>query len=211
MRYLARLAINLNVALLMLVLGVVLIGRASNPRNSLQALGFDLCNGIPCYMGMTPGVTAWLPVKNFMTERGALDDPGKEYLEFTFADEHISAGAPNGAKYLTSISLHDQRDIQANSTLGDVLSLLGVPCGIGSEYFPGTVTVYYPTATVNVLPERQQLTPDARVINVELIDFKPTAINDDARLCGRQGQAPWLGFATLSYYDAHGARVPLLK
>lgn len=203
-----RLAIALNVTLLFLVFSAVLVGHILSSQNSLQSMGFDLCNGTPCYKGMTPGVTPWFPVKRFMMEHGALDDPGKEYLEFTFADEHISAGTPNGAKFLTSITLHDQREAQANSTLGDALSLLGLPCGIGSEYFPGTVTVYYPTATLNVLPKRRQLTPDARVIYVELIDLTH---NDSDRLCGRQGQAPWLGFASLSFYDAHGARMPLQK
>jgi|SRR5450432_157781 hypothetical protein len=203
-----RLVIGLFFTLLMLVTIATLIGRVLYDPNPLQTLGFELCAGIPCYRGLTPGVTLWFPAKQFMTDHGAVDDPAKDFMDFSLADEHISAGTPFGAKYLMYIAVRNIRNAKASTTLKDAIVLFGVPCGVGSEYFPGTATVYYPTATLNVLPVDHSLTPDSPLIYLELMDAKQTKrkdINGNDSLCNGPGQAPWLGFTTLTRYRASGA------
>ncbi len=206
--YFKRLVVVLFLIFLVLVGASTQLGYLFLVPNPLQTVGFELCTGIPCYEGLIPGVTQWFPAKAYMTDHGALDDPSKDFLEFTVANEHITAGTPNGAKFLMYISVRDIRGAQTSTTLKDAIQLFGVPCGVGSEYFPGTVTLYYPTAMINVLPVAHRLTADAPLIYVELMDAKQTKRQDahgNYSLCNGQGQGPWLGFAKLSRYRAFGA------
>src|SRR5262249_3271921 len=51
----------------------LLLARANNAKTTLQAAGFDTCNGVPCFMGITPGVTTWGDGEKILTYFGQPD------------------------------------------------------------------------------------------------------------------------------------------
>jgi hypothetical protein len=60
--------------------GVVLIARANHEPDRLQALGFDVCDGEPCFRGITLGM-AWKEVRRRLPDTFEIGDPPYQYVE----------------------------------------------------------------------------------------------------------------------------------
>src|SRR5882724_2093341 len=72
MTRLARLVISLSLTITALIGGVILIGRAHTESNALETLGFGVCAGRPCFIGLAPNITKWSDITPELLRRDTI-------------------------------------------------------------------------------------------------------------------------------------------
>src|SRR5688572_23445239 len=88
--WLVRRVSLISAVLLIIAVGVVVIARVNRSPNRLQALGFDVCEGEPCWRGIRPGMD-WETVRNmFPNARIGTYAEGQPYLMIDTASEDSS-------------------------------------------------------------------------------------------------------------------------
>jgi hypothetical protein len=88
--WLVRRVILVTVFLAVLCAGVVLVARANRTPSRLQALGFDVCEGEPCWRGIRPGMDWALVREMFPNARIGTYAEGQPYLMIDTASEDSS-------------------------------------------------------------------------------------------------------------------------
>jgi len=186
--------------------GAILVGRANSQPDQLQALGFGLCNGNPCYRGLTPGMTGWDKARKAATALGF--EGNSAYLQL---DNEVTAHwivsiekALSDSLPVRSIEADDPPMGERDSYAGEVIALFGPPCGIEFLAVPGTYWISYPTLPVEL--GNHTLDAFAPIHSILLID--PTEESDllGHALCGQsEPNHPfeyyrWVGFASNQKY-----------
>jgi hypothetical protein len=195
--------------------GVVGIARANGMPSRLQALGFDLCGGEPCFRGIKPGAV-WTEVSrvlpNVVSAFPMLEFPINR-LDRTSAVFYPS----RSGKVVETIELKLGIGLQHGLTIGDVVARLGQPCRI--VFFAGTrggtiANVTFPGVTLNVFVPMSE----AGIYRLRYdlpINIVWLASNDLARaFCNcEQDEAAfqdcnaWNGFTSMAVYHARGKRL----
>jgi hypothetical protein len=191
--------------------GTVLIARGNREPGPLQALGFGLCDGEPCWRGIKPGID-WSEVRKRFP---AITYDGEYFvlpLNTAEIQEVVFQPSPDATK-LDEITL---RLFRAPPTLlGELVALYGRPCRISFPdlyktrlmidfVYPKLLVRYDDPVTANRLNGRLES-------HIPLHDFPVSEIRivDDAPMfCRRmfEDRGPWQGFASFSTYIARNRR-----
>jgi hypothetical protein len=194
---------------------IVLVARANPAPNRLQALGFDLCAGEPCFRGIKPGVV-WTEVSRVLPQVVS----AFPMLEFPInrVDNTSAVFYPSrSGKVVETIELKLGVGLQHGLTIGDVVARLGQPCRI--VFFAGTrggtiANVTFPGVTLNVFVPMSE----AGIYRLRYdlpINIVWLASNDLARaFCNCEQDAAafqdcnaWNGFTSMVVYHARVKRL----
>jgi hypothetical protein len=74
MRFVVRCCAILLVFTLSFTTGSLVLGKLQPDPHLLRTLGFDSCDGKPCYMGIIPGETTWSAIEPLLQAHGAKYD-----------------------------------------------------------------------------------------------------------------------------------------
>jgi hypothetical protein len=186
--------------MLMFVLcsGALIYGRASDQPNELQELGFGVCDGDPCFMGIVPGETKWEDamaiLRKYDVQEAQTTGAGRS-ASITLRGlkiDFLSYG-----DYLTIL------DIQPPYTgdrhivfLRNVIQQMGTPCAVGflSQDSP---RIFYPSMWVDVSASDGQLHLETELDGL-LMQPKDAVLR-----CKSTPDFPfeqWKGFTTLNRY-----------
>lgn len=131
---------------LIAVVGVVAYTRV-NPVAAQSVHDLDACAGLPCYRGITPGVTTWDQAMHMFDGRVVIqiDPPEWEIHLFQSANEETVG------RVVVRLSSSD------SLTLGDVVALFGAPCGVEYAAKARSALILYPRLVVKVAVTESRL------------------------------------------------------
>src|SRR5579859_1776543 len=149
------LVVVLMVGLFLLVGSTIAYGRTNPGPNPLKELGFDLCDGNPCWQGIAPGVTDWSTARSIMRPLGG------EEKDNIVAHLRLSGTSADGESEVTASKLREEDSVTlitldeaTHSTLGDIMALYGTPCRVDWVYDRESVLeVFIPHMVLIVHPE----------------------------------------------------------
>jgi hypothetical protein len=172
--------------------GVIAFAQALGGDNPLQAYGFEVCDGKPCFMGVMPGMDL-TKAQALLQARGVSIPPPESRIE-VHIDSGLVAIYPNkDHKIVSEISLELLGEKARNQfpALGNMILQYGQPCRVLAPDY--TIVVWYPHSRIV-----------ARTVGDRLgLQFKLLSIfmnNKDN--CFREDEARWAGFTTLARYRA---------
>jgi hypothetical protein len=184
---------------------VVMNGRRAFVSDPLQAVGFTMCDGDPCFRGIKPG-TDWAAVQETfpVTE----DIPYFDHPIGTDNVHHVSIIAADETEKVTDIVV--ERETRTNPlpfTIGNIITRYGPPCRIYFNYTNATalqsMLMLYPSLTVSIVPNTPN-NPSAFRFHSEVPadEFAITSGNADGT-CDTpttRDFGPWQGFTSLDIY-----------
>lgn len=193
-----------------LIVSALLPHRAEQLQTSLQALGFDLCDGVPCFQGILPGKTTW----DEMTEIASRST----YTQTVFNARSVVLRLPDGdltySRALTDRLLpgftYIGRFAPVGMRLGDFVRLYGSPCRVQpTDFATGQfVSVMFSSMWLEVAVQNGRVNPTSRVIRFSVPSPALAARGRDESQClivyPKLSDSDWRGFATLSHYRRAG-------
>lgn len=199
-----------------LIGAAMLIGNAQPEPNQLQALGFDFCEGKPCWQGITPGVTDWAVVRAIMIPRGGVESRSLGYTNIKSGQvdsigNTVYALKLSNQEVITSIDYVPSPNITFTSSqqsrVIDALDLFGTPCGVKGGSKPGQIWLLYPHVVVQVNAAQYRIDPTSPIDYVEVFDpsqqLNQTLPGD---LCVSNHEFnfliySWKGLASMDFYS----------
>jgi len=202
-----RIVFLLLVALSMLIGSAVLIGMANSAPSEMQAMGFDLCKGRPCFLGIIPGNTDMRDAMQILELHG--HDLPTNAVRIKL-DNGLSAEPAGPIITLTGRDYYSQQEVAFLPLLGAFVETYGKPCGIIREYVPApgtalkSVYVLYPYLALQVPLESEHLDVDARVQGVLLSVHSDQG--NSSRCANSDGvtSSSWFSFTTVENFFKHG-------
>ncbi|HVO42260.1 MAG TPA: hypothetical protein VMT34_06545 [Aggregatilineales bacterium] len=192
------------------------VGRTSQRlAPDLQAFGLDRCaGGLPCFLGIVPGVTAWDDAHRNLEQHAAasggtlpsLTRPtGAPPQDAT--QVYLMPGTPT-ADDIEIVNIH------ANLSLASAIALFGVPCKVAMFGAPSITAsrnlsdalLIYPQLILHV-NHGDSLEPASTITAVGLVASDPSGLAPNP-LCDAAGlpATTWQGFATWRQYFFHMLR-----
>ncbi len=182
---------------------VIVIGRLNPAPDVLQTLGFDVCDGEPCYRGVKLGMD-WKEAIPHWPTVGEVFDPSASYS--------VSIIQSDDAKVVRGIAIEARwYSPRMPISLGRIIAEYGTPyCVriIDKEGLPGDFLLEYPGILVEVSPAIQisgnqyeyRLQPDSPILGADFLN------RNDPGNCwtvypGWSGS--WDGFTSADIYYAH--------
>lgn len=167
-------------------------GERQPDASPLPALGYDRCDGFPCYLGMVPGLISWTDANERIAgfQQGDTTYQPLKLTRFTMpnAGGFLISNTPDLT--LTEVALSPRGYTGEFPTLRDLLLFYGTPCSVYTEQFQTHVTLIrlvYPHLTVDFPHETERLSWDRRP---DYINIKRAQDN----LCElTEGLQPWRG------------------
>jgi hypothetical protein len=162
----------------------LVVGRLDQTPNELQTLGFDLCDGKPCFMEITPGVTTWDDAKAiFMrnkAERAPWSNAKTEELSFRIRNGLSASVAawslPQGLA--TLVRLGDIAYSPGVSSVGNFIGQYGSPrCIALLHKYSYFVELYYSAMTLVLFREDARLTSSTLILEIYLENPAPRPTN----------------------------------
>ncbi len=199
-----RFALLLTAVLAGVCAAAVGLGRAQPHADDARADWLTVCDGQPCFAGLTPGRSAWTDVgaaldgwaQDFFTGKQAAfsADSGEEVLLFRSLDQ-VTVGR-------VQVMMRQPLDARW------LLARYGAPCGVSFYYYQaGTLTLRYPALLANVqMSASGHLNQGMQVMSVQFHDpafkmpMQPDVCVDNITDGARNHR--WRGFAPLWYYAA---------
>jgi hypothetical protein len=187
-------------AILVLMGSVVLLARAAT--NPFQSLGFDQCEGQPCFMGVTPNVTPWNDAKRALAQYDE-EQMGK-MLRIPVNGTMAWIESFDG-NLVTRISIYAKRGVPF-SDVGSFINLYGAPCGVQVLRDERSLILVYPSALLAVPLGKDRLT---KQVPIAFIDMENRAASYKFGACQNAEEygyyvTPWLGFASVDRYRSQG-------
>jgi hypothetical protein len=165
--------------------GVIAYAQAHNSgSNLLQDSGFEVCDGLPCYMGVMQGME-WKKALIAWEAHGGTSDG-----ELRNNDVLAYIGPDQESKTVLGLELlFMARPKRQPPRLGSIIVQYGSPCGI---LFRGTIfVVFYPKIMFNFHVKNMRITTQETATS----SFFPATDN-----CSVKGIRRWLGFTTIDHY-----------
>ena len=176
-------------------------GQRQPYQSPLPALGYAVCDGIPCFLGIVPGLTPWQNAKEQLAAFFAsnVDDSTITLKWFTTTEvggyiitSHRAYADDVEVSALTVMSLSRASSFP---TVQELMLYYGTPCNVSIEETLGYITLIrlnYPHLTVDLPRVTDRLTLDRRpeTINFTSAGFDQCTDNADVQ--------PWRG---LTYYQ----------
>jgi hypothetical protein len=197
--WLVRRVIALILVLVVLCAGVVMITRLNPTPSRLQALGFDVCDGEPCWRGIKPGMDG-----TFL--RSKLPNLGRSGGDLEEAKDGsvVSVVFSDTASTIDSVSLFSG-DITFSLpiTIGDIVGQLGTPC---RAFNPQRQIIHliYRTLTISIYMDnsadpRLEANSPPYIISLNRGGFLGG--------CSRASSSEkWHGLTSVAVYEAHFRR-----
>lgn len=200
-------------ALIVIFVGVVGIARLNRTPDTLQALGFDVCDGEPCFRGIKPG-TDWAKVQSLLPtvvrERSFLVLPvNAEGIKSVVFERGTDGERTVGLIALTSAKPQKEYPF----TPGAMISRFGPPCRV--QFFEidnllMAVYLVYPTMVVtfpNWASSNRQPSPDFRFrLDTPAYEFWIKMGSPETCQLATERFGTWQGFTTASVYYARYRR-----
>ena len=192
-------------------------GRLDLKMSKLQALGFEVCTGTPCFKGVTIG-TDWTTVQQLFPD-GATDHDYLQVASNLDAAHPILIKPSWGDKTVESISLGSGRaDQPLPIDAQDVITQYGAPKRVYLDYSSGApiMVIVYPMMTVR-LDLRMKNSDDANnymlqwtspVIQLSIVVPDVTAGYAPGTCCNQTwiDSGPWHGFIPIDLYRRYNFR-----
>src|SRR5258708_10462977 len=176
-------------------------GYGLSRAGELQALNLDTCDGNPCFMNITPGITRWRTAETVLAKWDAMN--AYDTLIVHLDDVEIRTWPSFDRSKVWLISVR-RRPNEAVSTLGEVLMRYGSPCAVRLIGLPYQSMLLYPRISVTTAPVQGRFSPSSPVYDIQLVE--PSFLfKSPSDLCGKFDQMPvipWAGFASVAYYQA---------
>lgn len=188
----------------------IAVGRSDHTKTPLQTIGFDTCAGMPCYLGITSGRTAWADATKILTLTGTVTNEGKLVEVYAGDSQTVYRIVPEAdSRTIAHLEMYLLNN-PAFPPLREIVRLYGLPCGaiypsqIGR---PEVVTLLYPAMSVEVVKDSAALDLDSRIASLTLVD--PYEVISSGDLCTLQALndapvIPWGGFVSWERYKDHG-------
>ena len=182
-----------------LVSGAVLYGRASAKPNKLQQLGFDVCDGRPCFMGVTLGMP-WNEVRANIAKREDGIYLADNLIVLKVQKLAIGIRSDDSQTYVDGIDFMVPVNYDPEISINTIIALFGSPCSVlitTIEDQIERISINYPEIHFTA----NGVSPDSTMESLML------SKNSEVTNCATQkGKAfwltPWKGFRGLSYYMA---------
>jgi hypothetical protein len=182
--WLVRRVIVLMVALAVLCAGAVVVARANNAPSRLQALGFGMCSGEPCWKGLKAGME-WSKPEGIRM----IDDGAGPFFEITYG---LSSDTPLiGTLYVKQVREHPQP-----MTAGEIIAFYGPPCNVLN--FGNLLYMIYPTMVVETYLAYSPpvyVSPNTTIVNLYMLVSAPD------RCVNRTQFSPWHGFTSYNVIE----------
>ena len=139
MRFL-RLVMILWLLITALIGSVTLYVRTTSGAGELQELGFGMCDGRPCFMGITPGLTQLADAMAHLEKNGGLcetmrklDSFGEVRAQCSVGGLDIILGYTPDTLIVRSLNVMIAAGGPVSVTVGDAVAYWGLPCGFSRE------------------------------------------------------------------------------
>jgi hypothetical protein len=141
--WLMRRMLGVYLLLLLISAGVIGVARLNRAATALERIGFALCEGQPCFMGIKPG-SSWQEAERHLAAI-LVTAPGSEGLNVRISEANIALMRIISTDQRDAVEMilpvHERAGIPLELTLGDVLLLYGAPCRAGRMVDVGSVTM----------------------------------------------------------------------
>jgi hypothetical protein len=215
--WLIRRILVILVILAVIATSTILIARANPAPDRLQALGFDVCDGEPCWRGIKLGME-WQQAKRLLPE--AIEQT--ERLPY-----HLTLFVRNpGLQKIKIWTGRDGKTVEAitaspeeyDETLppfimaGDAVVHYGLPCRVESAFHPdgsmGQLQLIYPKVLVLTIYPQQSM----RLRVDSAVDLLITGNEEGYRMVGCDDSVghqihPWYGFTSGRVYELRTRRI----
>src|SRR5262249_18627125 len=164
-----RLTLALWIGSAALIVGAIWYGRGYglDRAGELQTLNLDMCDGMPCFMNITPGITGWHTAEETLAKWDAMN--AYDTLIVHLDDVEIRAW-PNFDRSKVWLIGVRRRPNVAVSTLGDVLARYGSPCAVRLMGLPYQSMMLYPRISITVAPVQGRFSPNSPVYDIQLVE-----------------------------------------
>jgi hypothetical protein len=204
-RFLIRLSITVLLNFALLVAVSIAAGRLWGAEQDSRVAMLHVCDGVPCIMGVMPGVTRWQDVETRL-ESGRGGDLDARIISLRLQPNALLELYPSvnqtevGRIYLL---LLDQP-----VSAGWIIQRFGVPCGVSLYHAAGQATLRYPALLANVQMYDARLRLNSPVTSIRFADphfvfqAQPDPCVDN--ITSRQMMnSAWMGFTTVRFYEEH--------
>jgi len=184
-----------------LVGGAMLYGRTHPKFNGLRVLGFNVCEGQPCYKGITPGRTSW-DVASWIAKPVASKVYSGEIVLGDAVTSDWEVGIVQGQSAPDLVGGIGMYLRLANHFVyaGQIIDMYGVPCRVMASE-PSKIWLLYPSMYAQVVDRNLSLI--SPVYDITLLNplEDSSAIFGSCGLCGDPKSnnswcnARWRGFA----------------
>jgi hypothetical protein len=186
-------------------------GEAHPGPDKLAELGFGVCGGNPCFLGITPDVTTWAEAKRTLSQSSKftmlVKDDGTEVISDHFGQAIIYVRQPENA-YVGSITVFSDDVLGTNphipASAADIVALYGLPCNVQIAIQGKSLRLNYSaflnyTIQVDVLSDHRYINATSFASAIYLISNQAFAWPP----CEGHGYTTsWLGFSSMSNYEA---------
>jgi hypothetical protein len=203
--------------------GVVVIVRAQ-PLAPLY--GIEVCDGRPCVLGITPGLTTWAEAvallraaqlrESYQFQDGGdvillnFDDVSRRYGRAEGTIHPVRNGDPRRKDVASIVLRYFSRLPQDQPHLAQFIARFGTPCSVNIKFmdsFPEmSAQLYYPTMIVHSEPAVGRLSLDIRVMSAEIdtgkryLDEKRCEVDAPEFTSPADRRNRWGGFSAWSRY-----------
>jgi hypothetical protein len=133
--WLIRRTVGIGLILLVICAGTIVVARANRGPDRLQAMGFGLCDGEPCWRGLKPG-TDWQKTQHVLPEVTESSSPIT--VTFKGIDEYVTILVYSSRDKKTVSSIILVADLASSPpTVADLVQYLGYPCAVQEVPDPG--------------------------------------------------------------------------
>jgi hypothetical protein len=203
MAWLLRRALILWLILGVMCAGVAGIGRASGGQGKLQAMGFGVCEGKPCFRGIKVGMS-WRETARLMPDATEIGPP--IIFNFGSADEAVIVLVypSDDGKTVWGIVL-EGNSLNSRLSAGDVVQQFGYPCRIelSADYIGGAAMLVYPHHMSSLFVNDFRLSADSSVWAIAISE--PIG-SDPCSRAQKEQSGPWRGFTSGDVYFARNRR-----
>ncbi len=197
MRFYRRVLIGWLV-IVALIGGMLLDARAASRPGDLQGLGFGMCDGRPCFMGITPGLTTLPDAMAYLEKNGGRNEAlgfqysvGERRVQYALGELTVILDYSPETLVVQTLNVM-LPGVAVQVKVGDVVRYWGLPCGFSRESMRFTRFVLaYPYLYLDLGYADQWIGPGTWVHS---IGINPSVVPCD-------GAIPWHGFVQSEWYQ----------
>lgn len=173
-------------------------GQRQPYKSPLPSLGYDFCDGLPCYLGIVSGYTAWTEATERIAKQPmSMMNPSTTITNFSTASTSgfLLSESRDSVVVVFAVA---PLDLQSEfPTLRDILLFYGTPCNVYTEQYQDKITLIrlnYPHLTVSFPRVTQRLSLERRAQEIRF-----TQLQADQCVPTRATKA-WRGLTTYQRY-----------
>lgn len=207
---LIRIAVILWLVLIALCGSAAVYGRFYGSPSLLQTLNFAVCGQKPCFWGIAPGIAPWKDAEAILLQHGGQTETNMT-IQIPVNNSIVSVGASDNFQLVSHISFYPTNDSKLPS-LAHFIQTYGTPCAVLRSSRTKQMWILYNFLTLEVELDSDHLRMNLPVKDALLTEpsLTPGILSTWAMYACIDSNSspfpftPWLGFASIDYYKAHG-------